>query len=125
MTPNKQIPFKSIYTLSLNEQEALKEYIRKGPDDGTLIPSKSLPGVPIFCVKKKNGTLRPVVDYRALNEVTTRNSYAVPLIENLLDQLGEARVFSKIDLPSALNLIRVSPESQYLTAFRCEYGHFE
>jgi hypothetical protein len=42
-----------------------------------------------------------------------------------LDLLGEARVFSKIDGHSAFNLIRVSPDSQYLTAFRCKYGHFE
>jgi Reverse transcriptase (RNA-dependent DNA polymerase) len=120
MLPNKQIPFKSIYPLSQNEQEALKEHIREGLEDSTLTPSRSPAGAPIFFVKKKNGSLRPVVDYRALNEVTTHNSHALPLIENLLNQLGEARVLSKVDLHSAFNLIRVSPESQYLKAFRCK-----
>jgi Reverse transcriptase (RNA-dependent DNA polymerase) len=74
---------------------------------------------------KRNRTLRPVVDYRALYEVKMRNFYLLPLIKNLLDQLGVARVFSKIDLHSAFNLIRVSSESQCLTAFRCKYNHYE
>jgi hypothetical protein len=86
MTPNKQIPFKSIYPLSQNEQEAQKEYRHKGLKDGTLMRSKSPAGAPIFFVKKKNGTLRLVIDYRALNKVTMPNSYALPLIENLLDK---------------------------------------
>jgi hypothetical protein len=82
-----------------------------------IVPSKSPAGPPIFFLRKKNGQLRPVVDYRALNEITLRNSYPLPLKDNLLEQLGEALVFSKIDLVSTFNLIRVRESHQYLTAF--------
>ena len=71
--------------------------------------SKSPAGAPIFFVKKKDGSLRLVVDYRGLNKVTIRNRYALPLISSLLERINGARFFTKIDLRGAYNLVRIRP----------------
>jgi hypothetical protein len=97
----------------------LKKYIDESLKSGIITPSVSPAGSPIFFAKKKNGELRPVVDYCKLNVITVKNRYALPLIDTLLGHLQRAKVFSKIDIHSAFNLIRMSQGSQPLTAFRC------
>lgn len=80
----------------------------------------------IFFVSKKGTTeLRPVIDYRHINEITKRKGYPLPLIQNSIQNLGNAKIFSKLDLPEAYNLIHVSQCSEHLTAFRCCYGHYQ
>jgi hypothetical protein len=80
---------------------------------------------PILFVKKKDDSLRLCVDYQGLNKLTVRNCYPLPLIPELLDQLQSARVFSKIDLRGAYNLVHIKPSDEWKTAFRTRYGHFE
>src|SRR4029078_13503138 len=87
--------------------------------------SKSPFGAPILFVKKKDGTMRMCVDYRALNRITIKNSYPLPRVDELFDRLQGARYFSKIDLRSGYHQIRISPEDVPKTAFRTRYGHFE
>jgi hypothetical protein len=87
--------------------------------------SKSPAGAPIFFVKKKDGSLRLVVDYRRLNKVTIRNRYALPLISSLLERISGAKFFSKIDLRGAYNLVWIHPGDEWKTTFRTRYGHFE
>ena len=65
------------------------------------------------------------VDYRGLNKVTKKNCYPLPLISGLLEQLGRAKVFTKIDLRGAYNLVRIKEGDEWKTAFRTRYGHFE
>ena len=67
-------------------------------ENGFIQHSKSPAGAPIFFVKKKDESLRLVVDYRGLNKVTIRNRYALPLISSLLERINVARFFTKIDL---------------------------
>src|SRR5690606_30819430 len=76
-------------------------------------------------VKKKDGTLRLCVDYRALNKVTIKDRCPLPLINETIDQLREATIFSKLDLKGAYNLIRIAEGDEWKTAFRTRYGHFE
>jgi Reverse transcriptase (RNA-dependent DNA polymerase) len=109
----------------LVELDQLKKYLDEALANKHIGTSKSPAGSAIFFVKEKDETLRPVVDYRHLNAITIKNRYPLPLIDNLLDQLTGARYFSKMDLQSAYNLVRMDSQSQDLTAFRTRFGHFE
>jgi len=76
-------------------------------------------------VKKKDGSMRLCIDYRQLNKVTIKNRYPLPRIDDLMDQLVGARVFSKIDLRSDYHQIKVKDEDMQKTAFMTRYGHYE
>jgi len=76
-------------------------------------------------VKKNDGSLRMCVDYRGLNKITIKNRHPLPLISGLLEQLGEAKIYTKIDLRRAYNLVRVKAGDEWKTTFRTRYGHFE
>ena len=74
---------------------------------------------------KKDGTLRMVVDYRALNEVTIKNKYPLPMINDLFDQLQGAKIFSKIDIRSGLHQLKIREQDIPKTAFTTRYGLYE
>jgi len=88
-------------------------------------PSASPWGAPVLLVNKKDGSSRLCVDYRQLNKLTIKNKYPLLRIDDLLDQLRGAGVFSKIDLRSGYHQILVKPEDVQKTTFRSRYGHYE
>ena len=92
---------------------------------GKIRPSKSPHGAPILFVVKKDGTMRMVIDYRALNANTVKNRYQLPLVDVLFDHLQGAKVFSKLDLRSGYYQIRVDAADVAKTAFSTRYGHYE
>ena len=92
---------------------------------GFIRPSKSPYGSPVLFVKKKDGSLRMCIDYRALNKITIKNKYPLPRIDELLDRLFGVGVVTKIDLRSGYHQVRVALGDEMKTAFRTRYGHFE
>ncbi|GJT03786.1 putative reverse transcriptase domain-containing protein [Tanacetum coccineum] len=88
-------------------------------------PSSSPWGAPVLFVKNKDGSLRMCIDYRELNELTVKNRYPLPRIDDLFDQLQESNVYSKIDLRSGYHQLRVRDEDIPKMAFRTRYGHYE
>lgn len=75
--------------------------------------------------KTKDGTPKLCIDYRELNQVTIKNKYLLPQIDNLFDQLHSVSVFSKIDLRLGYNQLRVRAKDILNTVFHCKYFHFE
>lgn len=118
-------PYGPLYSLSAKELRVLREYLDTAMEKGWIRPSESPAGAPILFVPKQDGSLRLCVDYRALNKVTKKNRYPLPLIPEILDRLVGAKVFTKLDLRDAYHRIRVAEEDRWKTAFRTRYGHFE
>jgi transposase InsO family protein len=117
--------FGPLYNLSATELGVLREYIDENLAKGFIRPSSSPAGAPILFVKKKDGSLRLCVDYRALNRITVKNRYPLPLISEALDRLVGAKIYTKLDIRSAYNLVRIREGDEWKTAFRTRYGHFE
>lgn len=113
------------YRMSASELVELKKQLEELLEKRFVRPSVSPWGAPVLLVKKKEGTMRLCVDYRQLNKVTIKNRYPLPRIDDLMDQLVGACVFSKIDLRSGYHQIRVKPDDIPKTAFRTRYGHYE
>lgn len=118
-------PHRAPYRLSQKEAEDVQNQIEELIKKGHIRPSCSPYGAPVLVVKKKDGSIRMCIDYRALNKITIKNKYPLPLIDDLIDCLRNARVFSKIDLRSGYHQVRVHPDDISKTAFRTHYGHFE
>ena len=96
--PDAKIPNRKLYPLSLEEQAQLDAFLEENLTSGRIRPSKSPIAAPFFFVKKKDGSLRPVQDYRALNTATVKNRYPLPLIDDLVNKLQGARYFTKLDI---------------------------
>ena len=125
LVPGAEPPHRAPYRMSPQGLDELKKQLADLTEKGYIQPSVSPFGAPILFVPKKDGGIRMCVDYRALNRVTVHNRYPLPRIDELLDRLLGAKLFTKIDLRSGYHQIRVHPEDVPKTAFRTRYGHFE
>ncbi|KAK3564093.1 hypothetical protein QTP86_007548 [Hemibagrus guttatus] len=125
LLPNTSPPKGRIYPLSLPESKAMEEYIESSLAAGHIRPSTSPAAAGFFFVGKKDGGLRPCIDYRGLNAITVRYPYPLPLVPAALEQLRGARVFTKLDLRSAYNLVRIHKGDEWKTVFHTTHGHYE
>lgn len=114
-----------IIPLSPGERQEMDKFVDENLAKGYIRPSKSPMASPVFFVKKKDGTLRPVQDYRYLNEGTVKNVYPLPLISDLLDKLKDAQYFSKLDVRAGYNNVRIKEGDQWKAAFKTSRGLFE
>ena len=92
---------------------------------GIIRPSSSPYAAPIVVVRKKSGEIRLCCDYRRLNDLTRRDSYPLPRIEECLDALGGAKFFTTLDLASGYHQVAMAEEDKHKTAFTCPFGLFE
>jgi hypothetical protein len=113
------------YRMAASELAELKKQLEELQQSGFIRPSSSPWGAPVLFVKKKDGSMRMCVDYRGLNEVTIKNKYPLPRIDDLFDQLKGAKYFSKIDLRSGYHQLKIKESDIPKMAFVTRYGQFE
>jgi hypothetical protein len=113
------------YRMSVEELQELKKQLTELQDAGYIHPSSSPWGAPVLFVQKKDGSQRMCVDYRSLNDVTIKNKYSLPRIDDLFDQMRGAKVFSKIDLRSGYHQMKIRPSDIPKTTFSTWYGLYE
>jgi hypothetical protein len=118
-------PARGLRHQSERDAAVLHEYVTNGELAGILQKSTSPYGSMALVVMKKDGTPRVVIDYRALNEVTVKNKYPLPLMDELFDRVAGAQFFSTIDLRNGFHQIAIRPEDREKTAFRTRLGHYE
>jgi len=114
-----------VYPLSSVEQKELDSFLEENLRTRRIRPSKSSMAAPVFFIKEKDGSLRLVQDYRALNSMMVKNKYPLPLISELVSQLHRARYFTKLDVCWSFNNIRIKPGDKWKVAFRTNRDLFE
>ncbi len=114
-----------LYSLSTPEREAMEKYISDSLAAKIIRPSSSPAGAGFFFVEKKDGSLRPCIDYRGLNSITVKNTYPLPLMSSAFESLQGASFFTKLDLRNAYYLVRIREGDEWKTAFNTPRGHFE
>src|SRR6266481_4108433 len=114
-----------IYSLLPPELTVLREFLEENVWNGFIHPSKSLWGSLVLFVKKKDGSLCLCIDFCTLNRVTEKDCYPLPLIPDLLNSLGPARIYSKINLKHAYHLVQIVEGDEPKTAFCTQYGSYE
>ena len=114
-----------VYPLSLVKQKKLDSFLEENLCTGQICPSKSPMATLVFFIKKKNGSLWLVQDYYALNSMTVKNKYPLPLISKLVSQLCRARYFTKLDVCWGFNNICIKPGDKWKAVFQTNWGMFE
>jgi hypothetical protein len=113
------------YKMSIEELKELKKQLTELQEAGYTRSDSSPCGAPVLFVQKKDGSQRMCVDYRSLNDVTVKNKYPLPRIEDLFNRMRGARVFSKIDLRSGYHQMKIRPSDIPKTDFSTRYGLYE
>ena len=125
LVPDAVIPNRPMFRYSQGELAEMQTQVAELLRQGLIQKSKSPFGAPVLFVKKKTGEMRMCVDYRALNKVTIANRYPLPRIDDLLDKMQGATVFSTLDLLSAYHQIKLTDEDIPKSAFRTPKGLYE
>ena len=111
--------------MSKNKREEVQNFVKDQLRKGYIRPSKSPQTLPVFFVDKKNRSKRMVIDYHNLNDQTVKNNYLLPLITDLIDNMGNKKVFTKMDLRWGFNNVRIKKGNEWKGAFTMHMGSFE
>ena len=114
-----------VYLLSREEREEIREFVKEQLQKGYIRPSKTLQTVLVFFVGKKDGKKWMVQDYRYLNEWTIKDNYLLPLISDVLENIGTKKMFTKMDLRWGYNNVRIKEEDEWKAVFIILEGSFE
>jgi Reverse transcriptase (RNA-dependent DNA polymerase) len=114
-----------VYPLAPSEQLQLDEFLRENLRTGRIRPSKSPMASPVFFIKKKDGSLRLVQDYRMLNAMTVKNRYPLPIISELIAQLQGAKYFTKLNVRWGFNNVQITEGDKWKAAFCTNRGLYE
>ena len=125
LAPGKEPPFGSLYNMSRDELQVLKNYLEEHLAKGFIRASSSPAASPVIFVRKPGGGLRLCVDYRGINNLTVKNRYPLPLIRETLNMMSDSVVFTKLDIIAAFNKLRMAEGEEWKTAMRTRYGLFE
>ncbi|KAA0053506.1 uncharacterized protein E6C27_scaffold190G00630 [Cucumis melo var. makuwa] len=125
LVPGVKPPAKNAYRMAPPELAELRKQLDELLNAGFIRPAKAPYGAPVLFQRKKDGSLRLCIDYRALNKLTVRNKYPIPIITDLLDRLHGAKYFSKLNLRSGYYQVRIAEGDEPKTTCVTRYGAFE
>ena len=125
LTESNNINYGPLYKMSAEELEAVRQYIVDNLGKGFIEPSTAPFASPILMAEKPGGGLRFCVDYRKLNAITRKDRYPIPLINEVLERISHAKIFTKLDIRQGFHRLRMDPESEELTTFRSRFGSFK
>jgi hypothetical protein len=117
--------FCKVYPMTLTEQTEMDAFLEEALATSHIRQSKSPLGALVFFIKKKDGKLRFIQDYRALNAITRKNQYPLPLIDNLIHRLKDTRYFTKLDVRWGYNNVRICEGDEWKATFHTNRGLFE
>jgi hypothetical protein len=114
-----------VYPMPVNEQAELDRFLEENLKKGYIVPSKSPMSSPVFFIKKKDGKLCLIQDYRKLNDISIKNRYPLPLASDIINRLRGARYFTKFDVRWGYNNVRIKEGDEWKAAFATNRGLFE